>query len=312
MSIEDIPNKASVCLIVLQYNKLDLTRQCLLSIVEKEEGGPLVDRFILADNASTEEGVAEQFSWAKSIISNIETVQFSENYGFADAHNRLIEGVNEDYVLLLNNDTLLVNDAITQILRCAFNDKVDVATGILYNQDGSVQPNTKGFYFFPEPLKRINIWIQKKFRTLVKSNAKSCQFDPIVYANGAFLLIKTALFKKVGGFDKQYFMYTEDLDLMIKLNKIGATMRAYHAPKVVHLGGASSAQVWDEYEKVRFQISQGNRVIIGHYGKIANYTWAIVYGFCAITIFTVMAFYKGGILNVRILWRKAVWRLWAR
>lgn len=260
----------TVCLIVLQFNKSDLTVQCAKTLKEKNPNLP-VQRMLFADNGSAPPH-AERLREVSRYFPSAEIVIFERNFGFGEAHNRLAAGVSEDYLLLLNNDTVHLDDAITQLIGLAEPYQPIAATCRLVNRDLSPQENCAGFYGFPHPTRKLTLSVINKLRQ------RGTPYEYVNYINGALLLIRTDLFRSVGGFDPSLFMYTEDLDLMTRLNfaTSGRLMR-FKSPRVVHLGGESSSLFWIGYEKRRLQLSQGTRVVCKYYGVLQNRFFAVLY-----------------------------------
>ena len=264
-----------ICLIILQYNKSNLTLDCLNSIKEKDPNfNP--NRIVIADNDS-DVIHKEALKGARDLFPRAEILYHDENYGFGVAHNMIMQSVKEKYSLFLNNDTILINDALSKIYSEINSSKANFVTGTLYNKDGSFQENCGGYFLFPHPVKHLYLNILNKFAEKSKSKHNYC--------NGALLALKTDDFRQVGGFDRRLFMYTEDLDLMIKLNKEYPKFHGYRLrdAKVIHLGGASALQLWTNDEKIKCQIEQGNKVVKRHYGWFHNFVYAAIYAGAKVT-----------------------------
>lgn len=258
----------SVAVIILQYGKSELTHQCVQSLI-RFELSELITSIYVIDNYSPVASDRESIDALALVDPRVRILKNSKNLGFGVAHNLIAESINEDYMLLLNNDAYCIDGTLNDLVVSAIRDDADVATGTLLNEDLSYQESTKGFYFFPSPFLRLYF----KIKNLIGS---SCYVNE-VYCNGALLLIKKEVFKAVGGFDPALFMYSEDLDLMFKLNKFGYIVKRYKGVAVVHLGGVSSAQVWGDQEKVKMQISQGNYVVRNHCGNLYLALISILY-----------------------------------
>lgn len=232
--------KKKLTVLILQYNSADLTIQLLESIEKFESKNKDSYRFILMDNASVDpkfEKISDKFPW-------IELIGYNKNYGFARAHNIIMGDIDEDWVLLLNNDCILINDAITKTLNDAVKKKCDFATCDLRNVDMTFQCN---YSLLPSPLVRVflNTSGLTRLINLIQRYVR-CSF--VGYINGAFLLIRVDTIPGDRLFDDKYFMYTEDLDLMFRLSKVGAKGYRFSSGKCIHLGGKSAANRWTDYE----------------------------------------------------------------
>lgn len=297
----------SLCVLILQFNRSELTLNCVESIARLEDGLRHA-RIILMDNGSSEAELKDNLATIKASLPHIEIVEFEQNLGFAGAHNEIIKQVSEDYILLLNNDTVLQNAAITSLCHGAFEDGVDAATGRLINPDYTTQSNTRGYYWFPEPWTRGILVVGDLFRRIFSFKINYKRGRRIVYANGAFLLLNRKVFEDIGAFDGRFFMYAEDLDLMIKLNKAGADIRYYCDATVLHLNGATSSEVWTDEERVKLQIAQANACIKHHYGPLVNYLFAVLYLlFAQANSFSLIM--RGCYEGAKHLRTRAFWRL---
>jgi len=225
-----------LAVLILQYNSADLTIQLLKSIERFESANLAQYRFVLMDNGSQNPRRTEiehGFPWVRF-------VEYGENLGFARAHNRIMEKIDEEWVLLLNNDCILLNDAITKTMQGALAVQADFATCTVLNQDMTDQAN---FSTLPTPLRKVLLNLTGLTRLLWFWRRK-WQVARVGYINGAFLLIRRAAIPQGQLFDDRYFMYTEDLDLMYRLAKQRARGYRLAAGKVIHLGGRSAVRKW--------------------------------------------------------------------
>ncbi len=229
-----------LAVLILQYNSTDLTIQ-LLESIEQFEGYNLSNyRFVLMDNNSQEPRRTEiehRFPW-------LSFVSYEDNLGFGRAHNRIMEEIYDEWILLLNNDCILLNNAITRTLQDAQKVQADFATCAVLNQDMTDQTN---FSTLPTPLRKVLLNLTGITRLLWYIRRK-ISVTRVGYVNGAFLLIRRAVIPKDQLFDDRYFMYTEDLDLMFRLAKQQAKGYRLASGRVIHLGGKSAARKWTGQE----------------------------------------------------------------
>ena len=229
-----------LAVLILQYNSADFTMQLLKSIESFESINLDRYRFILMDNCSQDprkEEIISRFPWVRF-------VEYGENLGFGRAHNKIMSAVNEEWVLLLNNDCILLNDAITRTLHLAQAVEADFATCAVFNKDMSDQVN---FSTLPTPLRKIFLNMTGMTRMLWFLRRK-LRAARVGYINGAFLLIRRSAIPQGKLFDDRYFMYTEDLDLMYRLARHGAKGYRLAAGRVIHLGGGSAVRKWTDTE----------------------------------------------------------------
>lgn len=222
--------------LILQYNSSDLTIQLLKSIQQLESVNLAQYRFVLMDNGSqnpNQTEIEDNFPW-------IRFIKYNDNLGFGRAHNRIMREIAEEWVLLLNNDCILLNDAITKTLQSAQAVRADFATCAVLNQDLSDQSN---FSTLPTPLRKVFLNLTGVTRLLWFLRRK-WSIARVGYINGAFLLLRRDAIPQGQLFDDRYFMYTEDLDLMYRLNKQRAKGYRLAAGSVIHLGGGSAERKW--------------------------------------------------------------------
>ena len=233
-----------VCILILQYNSSDFTLQLLESIVNYEQNNIDCYRFVVMDNASDE----PQEDIITSRFPFVEFIQYSENLGFARAHNQIINDIDQKWLLLLNNDCMLKNNAIYKLLKSASKINADFATCEVFNEDGTMQNN---YSYLPSPLKRVFIGFTGIWRIIRPLLCKKNTLK-VGYINGSVLLIKNDIFRSIGMFDGKYFMYCEDLDLMLRLSLSGYKGYRIRGGKIIHFGGASAERInigWQDYEK---------------------------------------------------------------
>lgn len=123
-----------VSIIIVNYNTYQLTKKCIESVYAKTKN--CLFELILVDNASTE---CDPYIF-KSEFPEVELIVNANNKGFAGGNNTGIGKANGDYILLLNSDTELVNDAVSIAMEAMINDQtIGVLTGKLIYPDGRTQ-----------------------------------------------------------------------------------------------------------------------------------------------------------------------------
>lgn len=154
-----------------------------------------------------------------------------KNLGFAGAVNKGAKDVKTKWMLILNDDIEFYDDvSINQLIESAGNNKLDAVSPILVNPNGEVE----NYGYKVLPYGKVE---------LVKNNTNDTNFYANVanYANkkidgitAACLLIKTSIFKKLKGFDQDFFAYLEDVDFFLRFKKAGYKMAISDNIKVLH------------------------------------------------------------------------------
>jgi GT2 family glycosyltransferase len=239
----DPQSTCDVSVIIVSYNTRDLLRVCLESI-ERSVGVEERETFVV-DNASTDgsaEMVAAEFPWVQLIRSPI-------NGGYAYANNLAMRQARGQRVLLLNPDTEVGPNAISDMV--AFLDAHPDAAAVgpkLIKPDGSLDLACRRSFPSPAVAFYRMAGLSTLFpRSRVFGRYNLTYLSPDVEADvdsvvGAFMLVRRAAIEQVGLLDERFFMYGEDLDWAFRMKEQGWRIRYNPGVTVVHHKGASSRQ----------------------------------------------------------------------
>lgn len=223
--------KASLCIVT--YNNKDNILRAVGSVLEKTKGIGL-DIYI-CDNASSD-GTPEMI---EREFPSVKVIRNSKNAGFGAGHNTIINMLSSDFHFIVNPDIILTDDTVTQ-MSCFMRDNPDIAMAVpkfLY-EDGSEQFTPKLTpklrYMLGGRLERFGGIFRKWRREYTFADRNAAEVTDVGFCSGCFIVIRTDVFKKVGGFDERYFLYSEDADLTRMAQKYGRTV---YAPQfsVIHL-----------------------------------------------------------------------------
>lgn len=241
-------------IIIVSFNTKKLLKDCLESIFERTLG--ISFEVIIVDNNSSD-GSPEMI---KKEHSQVTLIRNKANLGFGKANNQGAREAKGKYLLFLNPDTLLIDNPINKIIDFVKkNEKIDICGCKLLNKDKTLQPSVG---FFPN-LPRVFFWMFfiddiPVIRNLIKPyHQKMASFyqkeREVDWVTGAFLVIKREVFDKIGGFDEQFFMYEEEVDLCFLAKKGGS--RAFYTPvgQVIHLKGGQSVEGFQRAVLLEFQ-----------------------------------------------------------
>lgn len=238
--------------VIISFNTKELTVDAVNSVVKRTKG--ISFEIIVVDNGSRDESVSCLKKLAGS-NENISLVFNRGNIGFGEGNNQGIKKAKGRYVLLLNSDTLIMDNVIGEMIKWMDkNPKVGIASCSLRNKDGSFQA-TGGY--FPTLLK-VFAWmtflddlpgisaVLKPFHPMhnlspfganVGFYKKDHQMD---WVTGAFFIMRKEMVQDVGYFDKDYFMYMEEVDYCFRAKRLGWKIMYLPRWSIIHLGGASS------------------------------------------------------------------------
>jgi GT2 family glycosyltransferase len=212
----------TVSIIMLVWNSYEVTRDCLLSLRKLDYPAYEV---ILVDNGSIDssgERLAREFPEVK-FIRNEQNLGFTggNNVGMRDALGR-----GADYLLLLNNDTIVSPNFLTEMVRVAESDS---GIGML---------NPKIYYYEPAD----TIWyaggkyvrwktFPVHFGLRQRDDGRYNQTQEVSFVSGCALLVKAAVARKIGLLDETFFLSYEDVDWSARAIKAG--YKAVYAPASV-------------------------------------------------------------------------------
>lgn len=282
-----------VSIIIVTYNTLGITRQCIDSVYAHTEG---VDfEIIVVDNASSD-GSRQ----ALAADTRIRYVYSDENLGFGRANNMGMRMAKGKYLFLLNSDTILQNNAVKMLYDAAesYGGRLGVMGTILLGND---RRPTHSYGRFITIGNSLSDPIVRALRRL--THKKSDIYNPeipesaigVEYVSGADMFLPAAIFEATGGFDPDFFMYAEDAEWQYRIAKAGYDRVIIPEPRIIHLEGASDASARREWSYTRLYNAISSRMIYirKHCSRTAYTVFRIAYA--AVRIPTVLAAgYSGG------------------
>ena len=225
--------------IIVSYNTRQMTLDCLRTLFAKLAG--LSAEVIVVDNASSDGSV----SAIRAQFPQVRVIENTLNCGFGAANNRAMAEAQGRFLLLLNSDAFPLPGALqvlTDYLRS--HERVGAVGPRLLNVDGSLQ---RSCFRFPSPGRAWveNLW----FSALLPNHPVVGDYrrwphdterdvDSVI---GACMLIRHEVYRQIGGFDEQFFMYSEETDWQRRMRDHGWHIAFTPHAEVTHLGGASGA-----------------------------------------------------------------------
>jgi GT2 family glycosyltransferase len=227
-------------IIVVNWNTCNFLCQCLKSIYQETKN--INFEIFVVDNASRDESaktVRVEFPQVKLIANQ-------ENRGFATANNQAIKQASGEYILLLNPDTIILNNAIGKCLNFFKNrPKIGILGCKLLNSDKTWQPSCRTF---PTLLSQVVILLKihnffpsliKKYLMLEMNPQKMQEVDQVM---GAFFLIKNEVIKKIGLLDEKYWIWFEEVDFCKKAKSAGYKILYWPDASIIHYKAKSFTQ----------------------------------------------------------------------
>ncbi|HEX8911348.1 MAG TPA: glycosyltransferase family 2 protein [Humisphaera sp.] len=242
----------SVC--IVNWNGRDMLRDLLRSL--RTSDPELSLQVIVVDNASSDDSLAG----ADDAFPGVEVVRNGDNRGFATANNQCAALARGRHLLFLNNDTVARPGAVTALVRFLDAHPTYSAVGPkLIGPDGEPQHTGRRLPTFRVILHQRVFVLSNWFRVFAGHYRKYRYgaFDPEVESDmpqlaAAALLVRRAMFEAAGRWDEGYRFGVEDVDLCLRLNRLGP-IRYLPSAVITHLGRITSqanyAFTYSAYER---------------------------------------------------------------
>jgi GT2 family glycosyltransferase len=225
-----IKGELELSVIIVSYNTRKLTLECLESLYKETTNVNF--ETILVDNASEDDSVsavAEEYP-------QVRVIALKEN---------------------IDSDTVINNNAVEEILVFAQqNPKAGIWGGRTIFPDGSLNPTSCYGKMTPWSLFCRAIGLTPIFQNFTLFNPEcfgAWQYDSVREVDivtGCFMLIKTSIWKQLGGFDPLFFMYGEEVNFCLRARKLGFKPMFNPVAEIIHYGGASEKSQLSRWEKV--------------------------------------------------------------
>lgn len=225
-------------IVIVNYRSGQLTLDCLDSVYRHI---PANLELIVVDNFSqdnSEELIRKRFP-------EVRWIQMGYNAGFARGNNAGISVATGDTILLLNPDTLAIDDSIWQCYQ-RLNDSGFAAAGVQL-LDATRDLQISGSFFVKGGLNHLLPipywgdfirWLGYKSKTKVPGVQQANTVQMVDWISGAFLMVKKETIKHAGLLDEDFFLYAEEVEWCSRLKKCGE-LAIFGDLKIIHLEGAT-------------------------------------------------------------------------
>lgn len=214
--------RSRLTVLLVNYNQKDDITECVASLYASTYRPAQI---IVSDNGSTDGSLAV----IRSQFPEVRVMENGANIGFAEANNRAAISLvpEDDYLLLLNSDTVVPPGTLAKLMHCAEKTGFDILgpkicyhdrPGIVWFAGGFFDPERCTFYHRHQNMEDDGV-----------IEAVPCDF-----ITGCALLMKASLFIALSGFDGRFFMYCEDLDLCIRARRLAKTIGCVSEPVIYH------------------------------------------------------------------------------
>lgn len=219
-------------IVILNWNGKKLLEEFLPSIIRFSSEANIY----VADNASSDDSI----DFAKRTFPSIKIIQNTANFGFAKGYNQALRFVEEEYYALVNSDIEVTENWLVPIIEIFDNEPdtaiiqpkiLDYKNKEMFEYAGA----GGGFidrYAFPFCRGRI-------FQTLEKDNGQYDDTIPVFWASGACFFIRKEIYRKLNGFDEDFFAHQEEIDLCWRAFNKNLKVKYCGKSTVYHVGGAT-------------------------------------------------------------------------
>lgn len=281
-----------VSVIIVNYRSAMHIIDCIRSAMAFSSGTGF--EWIVVDNQSgddSKERICSEFPF-------VHWVEMGYNAGFARANNQGMRLAKGDVLLLLNPDTLILEDAIQKCFAQFINTN-HAACGVqLLYED--FRPQISGSYFVKGGVNHIMpipywgsflSWIAKKMHARKPGVERAADSVKVDWVSGAFLMVKKQILSKAGMMDEDFFLYAEEVEWCSRLQKHGEIF-LYGNIRIIHLMGESITRATNSVDKSYENIfdKKGLQLIVSNhlrirkqYGlgwfffQLLNYTWGLLF-----------------------------------
>jgi GT2 family glycosyltransferase len=229
----------TIAVCIITCNTRDLLRECLGSVLMENPY-----EIVVVDNGSTDGSV----QMMKTEFPSVALVALEQNIGFGAASNRGIQRCRSEHIYLINADTK-VKPGSLQVLNRYLESHPEAAMigPRMLNPDGTLQTSC---FYYPTPL-HVFLYISGSYKLIPhlpilkkRSLQKVATQTPMAvpWIHGAALAFRREQVQSLGGFDEDFFLYFEEVDLCYRLRLQGQQMHFVPQAAIIHVGGGTTVQ----------------------------------------------------------------------
>ena len=236
--------------IIVNYNVKYFLEQCLNSVQKACEG--IDAEIIVIDNNSTD----KSREWLQNEFSQVIFTWQETNDGFGKANNKALKQATGEYILFLNPDTIIAGDSLALCLAEMKKDNTVGALGVRMI-DGSgkfLKESKRGFptaaaSFFKMTGFSSLFPHSKTFAHYYSGHLKQKETNEVDVLAGAFMMLSRKAIEITRGFDEDFFMYGEDVDLSYRIQKAGLKNIYFAGTTIIHFKGESTQRFSASYNE---------------------------------------------------------------
>jgi GT2 family glycosyltransferase len=222
-----------VAVIILNYNGRHFLEKFLPGIVQYNEGYPIY----VVDNQSTDQSLD---FLASSYSKEVNCIKLERNFGFAGGYNKAVNHIEAEYYIFLNSDIEVTEGWIKPLVSLMESNQIIAACQpklLDFKERNRFEyAGAAGGYIdlLGYPFCRGRV-----FQTMEKDYGQYDDIIPVFWASGACMMIRSTVFKDLGGFDEDYFAHMEEIDLCWRIKRSGFEVYYNGESILYHVGGGT-------------------------------------------------------------------------
>lgn len=218
--------------VILNYNVKFFLELCIKSV---EAALVNIDAEIIVVDNNSGDGSCQM---VKTLFPRVKLIENKENHGFSKGNNIGVSKAKGEYLCILNPDTVVAENTFLKLLEFSKNkDKLGIVGCKLINGKGGFLPESKrNIPFVKAALKKILGYTNDYYA----NNLQEKSIGEVDILVGAFMFLKKETYNSIKGFDEDYFMYGEDIDISYKALKHGFKNYYFGETTVIHYKGEST------------------------------------------------------------------------
>ena len=216
-----------IAVVILNWNGIELLKKFIPNTINNSKQANIY----VIDNSSTDKSV----DFLKINYSNIKVIELDKNYGFAEAYNIGLKGIDEEIYCLLNNDIEVSENWLDPIIK-EFNDnKTSIVQPIILDYNNKEKFEYAGAaggfidkYGYP--------FCRGRIINSIEDNINQYNDSKIFWATGACFFVRRSVFNKLNGFDDYFFAHQEEIDFCWRAYNHNYSCKSITSSKVFHIG----------------------------------------------------------------------------
>ena len=235
-------NSLGICIVTRQSKEEVL--ECLASLFEKSLGMDL--QVVVVDNNS-QDGTIEEI---RLKFPNVKLILNNENLGFSRAVNQGLKVLDARYYLLLNPDTIILDNALQTIIQFMEDTpQAGICIPKILNRDGTLQYQCRRGEARPWEVFSYFLGLarlfpnDRRFTGYLLNHLDNDKISEVKAVSGSCMLIRREVTEQIGYLDERYFAYQEDTDYCVHARQGGWKVYFVPTAQVIHYGGRGGSGV---------------------------------------------------------------------